>query len=159
MANHFNELLLQTLKEISVRLDRLEGRTDRIIDQKVDKADLEATHKRLDDLDRKLDQKADKSDLEAIDKKIDDLREDMHSQGQRLDENIQSQEQRLREEIRSQGQCLDENIQSQGQRLNEDIQSQGQRLDRIEAGIGTLKWIIGAEVAVIGVVLAFIKAC
>ena len=34
----------------------------------------------------------------------------------------------------------------------------GRRMDRLEGGIGTLKWIIGAEVAVIGVILAFIKA-
>ena len=114
MANHFNELLLQTLKEISVRLDRLEERTDRVIDQKADKVDFASTNK-----------------------KIDDLREDMRSQVQHLDENINSQV----------------------QRLDEDIRSQGQRLDRIEAGIGTLKWIIGVEVAVIGVILAFIRAC
>ena len=30
MANHFNDLLLQIPKKISVRLDRLEERTDRI---------------------------------------------------------------------------------------------------------------------------------
>ena len=43
--------------------------------------------------------------------------------------------------------------------LSEDVAGLGSRMDRIEAGIGTLKWIIGTEVAVIGVVLAFIKAC
>ena len=92
MSNHFNDLLLQTLKEINVRLDRLEGRTDRLIDEKVDKTDLDATNARLDG-------------------------------------------------------------------LREDMRSQGQRLDRIEAGIGTLKWIIGAEVAIIGVIFTFVKAC
>ena len=30
-------------------------------------------------------------------------------------------------------------------------------MDRLEGGIGTLKWIIGAEVAVIGVILAQIS--
>ena len=85
MANHFNDLLLQTLKQINVRLDRLDGRMDRLMDEKADKIDLDTTNKKVDDL--------------------------------------------------------------------------GRRLERIEAGIGTLKWIIGAEVAVIGVVLAFIKAC
>ena len=30
MANHFNDLLLQTLKQINVRLDRLDGRMDRL---------------------------------------------------------------------------------------------------------------------------------
>ena len=43
--------------------------------------------------------------------------------------------------------------------LSGDVKDIGRRMDRLEAGIGTLKWIIGAEVAVIGVVLAFIKAC
>ena len=38
MANHFNDLLLQTLKEIGVRLDRLEGH----MDQKADKTDVTA---------------------------------------------------------------------------------------------------------------------
>ena len=85
MANHFNDLLLQTLKQINVRLDRLDGRMDRLMDEKADKIDLDTTNKKVDDL--------------------------------------------------------------------------GRRLERIEVGIGTLKWIIGAEVAVIGVVLAFIKAC
>ena len=32
MANHFNDLLLQTLKQINVRLDRLDGRMDRLDD-------------------------------------------------------------------------------------------------------------------------------
>ncbi len=134
MANHFNELLLQTLKEISVRLDRLEERTDRIIDQKADKSDFEYTNKRLDDLDTKLDQKADKSDLASINKKLNEL-------DQKADKS----------DLASTNKNIDD--------LREDMHSQGQRLDRIEAGIGTLKWIIGAEVAVIGVILAFIKAC
>ena len=44
MANHFNDLLLQTLKQINVRLDRLmdvmdrlDGRMDCLIDVKADK--------------------------------------------------------------------------------------------------------------------------
>ena len=46
MANHFNDLLLQTLKQINVRLDRLDGRMDRLdtrIEQKADKTALEVT--------------------------------------------------------------------------------------------------------------------
>ena len=93
-------------------MDRLEERTDRIIDQKADKSDFGYTNKQFDS-----------------------LREDIHSQGQ---------------------QHLDEKIHSQRQRLDEEMHSQGQCLDRIEAEIGTLKWIIGVEVAVIGVILAFI---
>ena len=101
MANHFNDLLLQTLKQINVRLDRLDGR----IEQKADKSDLDAINKKLDGV---IETKADKTDLDVTNKKLDDL---------------------------------------------------GHRVERIEAGIGTLKWVIGVEVAVIGVVLAFIKAC
>ena len=71
MANHFNDLLLETLKEIRVRLDRLEGRADRLIEQKADKSDVAA-------IAEKLDQKADKSDVAV-------LSEAVHSHGQRLD--------------------------------------------------------------------------
>ena len=85
MANHFNDLLLQTLKQINVRLDRLDGRMDR--------------------LDGRIEQKADKSDLDTPDEKFDDL-------------------------VR----CL----------------------DRIDAEFRALKWIIGTEVAIIGVILVFI---
>ena len=82
MANHFNDLLLQTLKQINVRLDRLDGRMDR--------------------LDTRMEQKADKTDL---DEKFDDLL------------------------------CC---------------------LDRIDVKLRNLTWFIGTEVAIIGVVLAFI---
>ncbi len=94
MANHFNDLLLETLKEIRVRLDRLEGRADRLIEQKADKSDVAA-------IAEKLDQKADKSDIatiksdvaaiaEKLDQKADKsdiavLSEAVHSHGQRLD--------------------------------------------------------------------------
>ena len=69
MSNHFNDLLLETLKEIRVRLDRLEGRVDRLIEQKADKSDVEAL---------RADGKALRSDLAA-------LREEGHARGQRLD--------------------------------------------------------------------------
>ncbi|MDE0009696.1 MAG: hypothetical protein OXU36_01045 [Candidatus Poribacteria bacterium] len=69
-TNHFNELLLQTLKEIGLRLDRVEGRLervndrlDRVIGQKADKTGLAATNQRLDAIEAKLNQKADKTDL------------------------------------------------------------------------------------------------
>jgi len=39
MANHFNDLVLHTLKQISIRLDR--------IDEKADKADLKVIHEKL----------------------------------------------------------------------------------------------------------------
>ena len=40
MSNHFNELLLQTLKKINVRLDRLESRVDHVINEKSDKMNV-----------------------------------------------------------------------------------------------------------------------
>lgn len=126
VVNHFNDLLLQTLKEVNVRLDRLDSRMDRLdnridhlIDTKADKTDLDATNEKLDVLSAKIDTKADKADLEITNEKIDAL----------------------------------------GNRLDDKIDNLGHRVERIEAGIGTLKWVIGAEVAVIGVILAFIKAC
>ena len=119
MANHFNDLLLQTLKQINVRLDRLDGRMDRLdgrmdrlMETKADKTDLAATNEKLDVL---METKADKTDLAATNEKLD--------------------------------------------ALTGEVKNIGSRMDRLEAGIGTLKWIVGAEVAVIGVVLAFIKAC
>ena len=82
MANHFNDLLLQPLKQINVRLDRLDGRMDRLIEVKADQTDLDAT--------------------------------------------------------------------------NEKFNNMGRSLERIEAEIDALKWIIGAEVAVISVILILI---
>jgi len=105
VVNHFNDLLLQTLKEINVRLDRLDGRIDYLIDTKADKTALNATNEKLDALSAKIDTKADKADLDVTNQKIDAL---------------------------------------------------GHRIERIEGGIGTLKWVIGTEVAVIGVILVFI---
>ena len=129
MANHLNDLLLQTLKEINVRLDRLDSRMDRldsrmdhldsridhVIDTKADKTALDAANQKLDVLSAKLDTKADKADLDATNQTLDTL--------------------------------------------DGKVDTLGHRVERIEAGIGTLKWVIGAEVAVIGVILAFIKAC
>ena len=122
MANNFNDLLLQTLKQMGLHLDRVEGRLervddrlDRILEQKSDKSDLAVTNKRLDAIESKLDQKADKSDVDEIKEKL--------------------------------------NV------LQSDVREQGQRFDRIEGGIGTLKWVIGAEVALIGVILALLRAC
>lgn len=62
MSDHFNELLLQTLKEVGVRLERLEGRVDHVINEKSDKEDV-----------RDL-----KTDLKV-------LRDEVRSNGQRLD--------------------------------------------------------------------------
>ena len=99
MANHFNELLLQTLKEVGIRLERLEGRVDHVINEKSDKADVK-------------DVKADVKDVK---------------------ENLTA--------------------------LREEVRSNGQRLDRINTGIRTLQWTMTAGIAVMGIILAFVKAC
>lgn len=115
MSNHFNELLLQTLKDIGIRLERLEGRVDHVINEKADKTDVtdfktEFTDVRteLKSVSEKLDQKADKSDVNA---------------------------------------------------LRDEVRSHGQRLDRIETGIKTLQWTMTAGLAVLGIILAFMRAC
>ena len=92
MSNHFNELLLQTLKDIGIRLERLEGRVDHVVNEKADKTDVKDV----------------KSDVNA---------------------------------------------------LRDEVRSQGQRLDRIETGIKTLQWTMTAGLAVLGIILAFMRSC
>ncbi len=95
---NFNELLLEILKQIHVRLDRL---------------------------DAKIDTKADKEDINALristEKDINEIKADLST-------------------------------------VKDDVNSLAHRLDRIEAGISTLRWVIGAQVAIIGVLLAIFKA-
>lgn len=69
MSNHFNELLLQRLEEVGLRLDRLEGRVDHVINEKADKADVKDVQTELKDV---------KSD-------VDTLRDEVRSHGQHLD--------------------------------------------------------------------------
>ena len=92
MANHFNDLLLQTLKEVGIRLERLEGRVDHVINEKADKADVNT------------------------------LKTDVN-------------------------------------KLTDEVRSQGQRLDRIETGIKTLQWTMTAGLAILGIILAFVRSC
>ena len=115
MSNHFNELLLQTLKEVGIRLERLEGRVDHVINEKADKSDVQDVKSDVKDVktelksvSEKLDQKADKADVNA---------------------------------------------------LRDEVRSHGQRLDRIETGIRTLQWTMTAGLAVLGIILAFLRAC
>ena len=100
--NNFNELLLHTLKQLGIRLDRMDDRLDRMDD-------------RLDRVGAKLDGKADKEDLKHLEEKLD--------------------------------------------ATNEAVKSQGERLDRIEGGIKTLQWVLGVEIALVGIIVAFLKAC
>jgi len=78
MSNHFNDLLLQTLKDVGIRLERLEGRVDHVINEKADKTDVKDVRTELKSVAEKLDTKADKTDVNA-------LRDEVRSQAQRLD--------------------------------------------------------------------------
>ena len=49
--NNFNELLIHTLKQIHIRLDRLEAK----VDEKSDKADLKLIEQRLGNVESCLD--------------------------------------------------------------------------------------------------------
>ena len=176
-TNNFNDLLLHILKEVGIRLERVEGRVDRIIDQKADKSDFDVPNKRLDSIDTKLDQKADKTDIAAIAEKLDQkadktdiaaiaeklelkadktdiaaIAEKLELKADKSDLDITNQKvDTLAEKVNT----LTEKVDTLGTQATDF----GQRLDRIEGGISTLKWVVGAEVAVIGVILAFIKAC
>ena len=113
MSNHFNELLLQTLKEVGIRLERLEGRVDHVINEKADKIDVSDVKTELKTVTDKLDLKADKTD-------VNDVKVDVN-------------------------------------KLWDEVRSQGLRLDRIETGIKTLQWTMTAGLAVLGIILAFLK--
>jgi len=122
MSNHFNELLLQTLKDVGIRLERLEGRVDHVINEKADKMDVKDVREELKSVIEKLDQKADKSDVADVKSSVADVKSDVNT-------------------------------------LRDEVRSQGQRLDRIETGIKTLQWTMTAGIAVLGIILAFIRAC
>ena len=98
---NFNELLIEILKQIHVRLGRL---------------------------DAKIDTKADKEDVNPLKEGVSTLKSDMNT---------------LKNDMNT---------------VKEDVNVLGQRLDQIEGGIATLRWVIGAQVAIIGVILAIFKA-
>lgn len=108
MSDQFNQLLLQTLKEVGIRLERLEGRVDHVINEKADKSDIS-------------DVKSDISDVKT------DVKSDVSS------------------------------VKSQLNGLQEEMRSLARRVDRIETGIRTLQWTMTAGLAVLGIILAFIK--
>ena len=89
MSNHFNELLLQTLKEVDIRLERLEGRVDHVINEKADKIDVSDVKTELQAVTEKLDPKADKTGVKDV---TAELKASING---------------LCDEFRSQGQCLD----------------------------------------------------
>ncbi len=142
MANHFNELLLQTLKEVGIRLERLEGRVDHVINEKADKTDVQDVKADIKDVkaDIKdiLDQKADKTDVQDVKADVQDVKADIKDIKDILDQKADK---------------TDVNI------LRDEVRAHGQRLDRIETGIKTLQWTMTAGLAVLGIILAFIRAC
>ena len=138
MSNHFNELLLQTLKDVGIRLERLEGRVDHVINEKADKTDVKDVKADLKSVSEKLDQKADKSD-------VDDVKADLKSVSEKLDQKADKSD-------------VDD-VKSDVKALREDVRSHGQRLDRIETGIKTLQWTMTAGLAVLGIILAFMRSC
>ncbi len=106
---NFNELLIEILKQIHVRLDRL---------------------------DAKIDTKADKEDVNAL--KVS------------LEKDIST--------VKADISAMKDAVKADASAMKEEMNALGQRLDRIEAGIATLRWVIGAQVAIIGVILAIFKA-
>ena len=145
MANHFNDLLLQTLKEVGIRLERLEGRVDHIINEKADKADVENLKAdgrdfkaELKSITEKLDQKADKADIESLKADGRDFKAELKSVTEKLDQKADK---------------ADVNA------LSDEVRSQAQRLDRIETGIKTLQWTMTAGLAILGIILAFVRSC
>ena len=79
MSDHFNELLLQTLKEVGGRLERLERRLDHVIKEKAVKTDVNdvKTELKADVKGVKTDLKSDVNDLKT---EINDLRDELRSQ-------------------------------------------------------------------------------
>ena len=138
MSNHFNELLLQTLKDVGIRLERLEGRVDHVINEKADKTDVNDLKAELKSVAEKLDQKADKADLKSVSEKLD----------QKADK---SDVKDVKSDVKD--------VRSDVSALRDEVRSQGQRLDRIETGIKTLQWTMTAGLAVLGIILAFMRAC
>ena len=131
MSNNFNELLLQTLKDVGIRLERLEGRVDHVINEKADKTDVKDLKTDLKSVIEKLDQKADKADLKSVIEKLDQKADKSDVKDVKSDVNA----------------------------LSDEVRSQGQRLDRIEMGIKTLQWTMTAGLAVLGIILAFVRSC
>ena len=113
---NFNELLIEILKQIHVRLDRLDAK----IETKADKADVNALKV-------------------SLEKDINEVKADISA-------------------VKADISAVKETVNVEISAVKEDVNALGQRLDRIEAGIATLRWVIGAQVAIIGVILAIFKA-
>ena len=119
---NFNELLIEILKQIHVRLDRLDAK----INTKADKEDLNPLKEDVNTL---------KSDVNTLKNDMNTLKNDMNT---------------LKNDVNT--------LKNDMNTVKEEVSVLGQRLDRIEGGITTLRWVIGAQVAIIGVILAIFKA-
>ena len=138
MSNHFNELLLQTLKEVGIRLERLEGRVDHVINEKADKTDVK---------DVKADVKDVKTDIKDVKADIKDI--------SALRGEVKAEVSALRGEVKADVKEVKADVSA----LRGEVRSHGQRLDRIETGIRTLQWTMTAGIAVLGIILAFMRSC
>ena len=149
MAN-FNELLLEMFKEISARLKRVEDRVDHIINEKADKADVKSALE-------KLDQKTDKADVQSLKVEvktdIQDLKVEVKTDIQDLKADIKDVRGDIKDILDQKADKADVN------ELRDEVRTHGQRLDRIETGIKTLQWTMTAGLAVLGIILAFMRAC
>ena len=147
MANHFNELLLQTLKEVGIRLERLEGRVDHVINEKSDKADVKDV--KADVKDVKADVKADIKDVKAD---VEDVKADLKALSEKLDTKADKADVKdVKADVKD--------VKADVTALRDEVRSNGQRLDRIDTGIRTLQWTMTASIAVMGIIVAFLKAC
>ena len=131
MSDHFNELLLQTLKEVGIRLERLEGRSDHVINEKADKIDVKDV----------------KTELKTVKA---ELKDDINNLKTELKDDIND----LRTELKADINALKTEIND----VRDELRTQGQRIDRIETGIRTLQWTMTAGLTVLGIIIALIKA-
>ena len=163
MSDHFNELLLQTLKEVGVRLERLEGRTDHIINEKADKIDVSEVKSELKNL--RTEFKADingvrielndvrtelKADVNSVKSELNDVRTELKADVNSVKSELNDVRTELKADVNS--------VKSELNEIRDELRSQGQRINRIETGIRTLQWTMTAGLAVLGIILAFIKA-
>ena len=150
MSNQFNELLLQTLKEIGVRLERLEGRGDHVINEKADKIDVNDVKTELKDVKAEL-----KTDINGVKTELNDVKAELKDVNEKLD--LKADKTDIND-VKAELKDVKVELKTDVSELWDELRSHGRRLDRIETGIKTLQWTMTAGLAVLGIVLAFLKA-
>ncbi len=149
MSDHFNELLLQTLKEVGIRLERLEGRSDHVINEKADKIDVKDLKTELNAVKTEL--KTDINDLRTeLKTDINDLRTELKTDINDLRTELNAVKTELKTDVNA--------LKTEINDVRDELRSQGQRIDRIETGIKTLQWTMTAGLAALGIIIALIKA-